>query len=139
MKRSNTTAGRAGGYVLFEVILALTIFAIAVVGLATALNNTIESAATMNLDNSVRIGLRSFIEEIRRKPIADMSATTIDEQLGATYSSTVETINIRGGDGTVLTDLYTLHAKAAYGEGNKEREEIVDLYVYKPATEGNGR
>ncbi|MEI6537851.1 MAG: hypothetical protein WCN98_21085 [Verrucomicrobiaceae bacterium] len=139
MKRSNTTAGRADGYVLFEVILALTIFAIAVVGLATALNNTIESSATMNLDNSVRIGLRSFIEEIRRKPLADMSATTIDEQLGATYSSTVETINIRGGDGTVLTDLYTLHAKAAYGEGNKAREEIVDLYVYKPATEGNGR
>ncbi len=134
-----TTATQAAGYVLFEVILALTIFALAVVGLASALNNIIESSATMNLDNSVRIGLRSFIEEVRRKPIADMSTTTTDDHLGAIYSSTVETLSLKNGDGVALNDLYTLHAKAAYGQGNTAREEIVDLYVYKPATVSGGK
>ncbi len=127
------TSKTRAGYVLFEVILALTIFAIAVVGLATALNNIIESAATMNLDNSVRIGLRSFIEEVRHKPIADMNTTVTDDRLSATYSSTVETLSLKNSDGVALNDLYTLHAKAAYGQGNTAREEIVDLYVYKPA------
>lgn len=124
------------GYVLFEVILALTIFAIVVVGMASTLNNIIESSASMNLDNNIRIGLRSFIEEVRRKPVADMSITTKDEQLGATYSSTVESLSLKNGDGVTLNDLYMLHAKAAYGQGNTLLEENVDLYVYKPATAG---
>ncbi len=124
------------GYVLFEVILALTIFAIAVVGMASTLNNIIESSASMNLDNNIRIGLRSFIEEVRRKPVADMSITTKDVQLGATYSSTVDPLSLKNGDGVVLNDLYTLHAKASYGQGNSVLEETVDLYVYKPATAG---
>lgn len=134
-----TTPTTSGAYVLFEVILALTIFAVSVVGLASSLNNIIECSATMNLDNSARIGLRSFIEEVRRKPIADMTATTTDDHLGATYSSTIETLSLKNGDGVVLNDLYTLHAKAAYGQGNTAREEAVDLYVYKPATTGGGK
>ena len=133
------TSATASAYVLFEVILALTIFAVAVVGLASALNTIIESSTTMNMDNSVRIGLRSFIEEVRRKPVADMNTTTADQQLGATYSSTVETLNLKNGDGVALSDLYTLHAKAAYGQGNNSREESVDLYVYKPAATGGGK
>lgn len=128
------TTATASAYVLFEVILAVTIFALAGLGLATALNNIFESATTMNMDNSVRIGLRSFIEEVRRKPIADMTTTTTDDHLGAIYSSTVETLNLKTGDGVALSDLYTLHAKVAYGQGNNAREESVDLYVYKPST-----
>ncbi len=132
------TSATASAYVLFEVILALTIFAIAVVGLATALNNIIESAAAMNLDNSARIGLRSFIEEVRRKPIADMNTNVTDDVLGATYTSTVETLNLQNTDGVALSDLYTLHAKVAYGQGNTAREESMDLYVYKPAMAAKG-
>lgn len=128
------TSATASAYVLFEVILAVTIFALAGLGLATALNNIFESATTMNMDNSVRIGLRSFIEEVRRKPIADMTTTTTDDHLGAIYSSTVETLNLKTGDGVALSDLYTLHAKVSYGQGNNAREESVDLYVYKPST-----
>ncbi len=139
MRALKTTTTPAAGYVLFEAIIALTIFAVAVVGLATALSSIIESAATMNLDNSVRIGLRSFLEEVRRKPLADMSTTITDDRLGATYSSIVETLSLKNSEGVTLNDLYTLHAKAAYGQGNTAREELVDLYVYKPVTATAGK
>jgi len=58
------------GYILLELIIALTIFAIAVVGLAKSLNTTLEVGNIMNRDYAVRIGLQSFVEEVKRKAIS---------------------------------------------------------------------
>ena len=123
------------GYILFEVILALTLFSLAVLGLANALTTGIQAANILNKENAVRIGLRSFLEEIRRKPSAEMAVTTFDARLQATFSSTLEQLSIKDRNGTVLSDLYLLKAKATFGEGNEAREESVDMYVHKPQTQ----
>jgi Tfp pilus assembly protein PilV len=120
------------GYVLFEVILALTVFAFAVLGLANALNTGIEAAGILNKENDVRIALRSFIEEMRRKPVAEMATEIFDARLQAKLVSTVEELTLKDRNGTALSDLYLLKAQATYGEGNDAREETVDVYVYKP-------
>jgi type II secretory pathway component PulJ len=120
------------GYVLFEVVLALTIFASAVLSLATSLNSALETGVNLNRENAIRMGLRSFIEETRRKEVADMATEARDDRLDVTYSSTVEELSLKNKDGTLLADLYVLHAKASYGEGEAAREETTDLYVYKP-------
>lgn len=126
---------RNGAYILLEVIIALTIFSVAVLGLANALKAGIETASILNRENAVRIGLRSFLEEIRRKPLAEMAASTFDERLQTTFSSTVEKISLRDRNGSVLKDLYVLHATASHGEGSEAQTETVDMYVYKPETE----
>ena len=61
-------------------LLALTIFASAVLGLATALNSALETGVGLNRENAIRMGLRSFIEETRRKEIADMTTQAADER-----------------------------------------------------------
>src|SRR5437773_6466516 len=94
---------RPRGYVLFEVVLALTVFAVAVVGLARSLNSSLETGNILNRENAVRVGLRSFIEETRRKEMADMATEARDDQLGAVYSSTVEELSVKNKDGTVLS------------------------------------
>lgn len=135
---SSTFAGKAqarsGGYILLEVIIALTIFSVAVLGLANSLNTGIETATIINRENAVRIGLRSFLEEIRRKPLAEMAVTTFDERLQTSFSSTVEEISLKDRNGSVLKDLYVLHATASFGEGDQAQVETVDMYVYKPET-----
>lgn len=125
-------------YVLFEVVLALTIFAAAVLSLAGSLNSALETGVNLNRDNAIRMGLRSFIEETRRKELADMATEARDERLDVTYSSTVEELSLKNKDGTVLNDLHVLHAKASYGEGDAAREETVDLYLYKPQISQTG-
>lgn len=120
------------GYILFEVVLALTIFAVGVVGLAGALKNGLETAVMLSKENNIRIGLRSFVEETRRKQLSDMATQATDDQLGVTYTSSVDTLSIKNQDGTVLTDLYVLHAKAEWGEGSDAHDESVDLYLYEP-------
>lgn len=130
----NKLRHKHGGYVLLEVILALTVFAFAVLGLANSLTTGIETANILNRDNAIRISMRSFIEEIRRKPIAEMNAEFFDERLQTKLSSTVEALTINDRNGTVLSDLYVLHVKAVSGEGTDLREESVNLYLYKPAS-----
>ncbi len=122
------------GYILLELIIALSIFAIGVLGLARTLNSSMEVANILNRDQRVRIGMRSFLEEVRRKPLNEMNASITDAATGVTYTSTTEPVSLIMTNGNTMTDLYDLKIVASYTAGNEQREESVDVYVYKPAT-----
>lgn len=124
------------GYLLLELILALTIFSLAVVGLARSLNMAIQTAAILNRENDIRVGLRSFLEEVRRKPLSDMATSYADERLGVTFTSEVDELTLKDKNGSVLRDLYKLHALATYEVGAEQREESVEMWVYKTQSEG---
>ncbi len=134
-------AGRPrSGYILFELIIALTIFAIAVLGLTKSLNTSLEVANILNHDYAVRLGLRSFLEEVKRKSIANMTMTTADPLLDVTYTSQVEPTQITvKSTGQVLTDIYQLTATATYTASGKPREETVVLFLWQPQTEQDRR
>lgn len=121
------------GYILLELVIALTIFSIAVLGLARTLGTSIEVANILNRDNLLRVGMRSFLEEVRRKPLADLATTYADTSTGITYSSSIEPVSLTKTDGSTLTDLYDLKVLASYSVGTELREESVSVYVYKPA------
>jgi len=121
------------GYILLELVIALSMFAIGVLGLARALNTSMEVANILNKDQRVRIGMRSFLEEVRRKPLAEMSTTFTDAASGVTYTSTAERIVLNTTRGGTLSDMYNLKITAAYSVGDEQREETVSVYVYKPA------
>lgn len=121
------------GYILLELIIALAIFAIGVLGLARSLNSSMEVANILNKDQRVRIGMRSFLEEIRRKPLNEMSVSTTDALLGVTYTSSAEPVALTMTRGNTMQDMYNLKIIASYVVGSEQREESVDVYVYKPA------
>lgn len=125
--------GRSG-YILLELVIALSMFAIGVLGLAGALNTSMEVANILNKDQRVRIGMRSFLEEVRRKPLSEMSTTYTDVATAVTYTSSIERLALTTTRGEVLQDLYNLKIVASYAAGNEQREESVDVYVYKTAT-----
>lgn len=122
------------GYILLELIIALSIFAIGVLGLARTLNSSMEVANILNKNQRVRIGMRSFLEEIRRKPLNEMNASITDAATGVTYTSSAEPVSLTMTNGNTMSDLYDLKIIATYAVGNEQREESVDVYVYKPAT-----
>ncbi len=124
---------RRGGYILLELIIALGMFAIGVLGLARALNTSVEVANILNRDQRVRIGLRSFLEEVRRKPLAEMTVSVADAVTGVTYTSSAEPVVLTTTRGGQLSDLYNLTVTASYTVGGETREESVSLYVHKPA------
>jgi type II secretory pathway pseudopilin PulG len=118
----------APAYILLELIIALSIFSIAVLGLANSLSTSVEVSNILNRDNVVQIGMRSFIEELRKKPLADMSTSYTDTALGITYTSKMEQLGFKTQRGETLADLYELQVVATYTFGNEERTDNVRLY-----------
>lgn len=134
------SSSRKAGYILLELIIALSIFAIAVLGLTKSLNTSLEVANILNHDYAIRLGLRSFVEEVKRKSIANMTMTTTDPLLDVTYTSQAEPTQITvKTTGQVLEDIYQLTATATYIVGGKSREESVVLFLWQPQTEQDRR
>ena len=84
--RPSSFSRKGGGYILFELVLALGIFAIAVLGLAKSLNQALETANLLKRDQIIRIGMRNFFEEIRRKG----------------YTTSINKVTVGGGVVTML-------------------------------------
>lgn len=123
----------ARGYILFELVLALTIFAIAVLGLAKSLNQALETANLLKRDQIIRIGMRNVFEELRNKPLAKMSTTINDTAYGITYTSTTEALSLKTTSGSILSDMYKLTIHATSSFDGVPQENTLDVYVYKPA------
>ncbi|MBN8421835.1 MAG: hypothetical protein J0L73_23160 [Verrucomicrobia bacterium] len=121
------------GYILFELVLALTIFAIAVLGLAKALNQALETANLLKRDQIIRIGMRNVFEELRNKPLAKMSTTIADTTYGITYTSSTEALSLKTTNGGILNDMYKLTIHATSSFDGVPQEDTLDVYVYKPA------
>ncbi len=121
------------GYILFELVLALTIFAIAVLGLAKSLNQALETANLLRRDQIIRIGMRNVFEELRNKPLARMTTTILDSTYGITYTSTTEALSLKTTNGGVLSDMYKLTIHATSSFDGVPQEDTLNVYVYKPA------
>ena len=64
-----------------------------------------------------------------------MSASQTDDALGITYTSSTQPVgNLTTTAGSDLPDVYDLKVTASYAVGSDTRQESVDVYVYKPAT-----
>lgn len=124
---------RRRGYILFELVIALTIFALAVLGLAKSLNQALETANLLKRDQIIRIGMRNFLEEIRRKPITSMSTSQMDTTYGITYTSSTEPVALKTTSGSTLGDIYNLTIRATSSFDGVPQEDTLNVYVYKPA------
>ena len=124
---------RRSGYILLELVIALTIFSIAVLGLSQSLTQALAAANTMNKEHAIRIGLKSFLEEARKKTTtSEMAMTTQDDRLGVTYTSTIDDAGLTNKDGKTLSNLYKLTAKATItGVAEDQQPEPVTVYVYQ--------
>lgn len=135
--RSGGQGRRRGGagYLLVELVLALTIFSLSVLGIAQTLHMAIQTAGMLNRESEIRIGLRSFLEEVRRKPLAELTQTYVDQRLGVTFNSTAEELELKDRNGSLLRDLYKLRVAVTFDAEGEPREEAIEVYVYKTKTE----
>ena len=131
LQHRSTRARR--GYILFELVLALTIFSISVLGLAKSLNQALETANLLRRDQIIRIGLRNMFEELRYKPLGQMTTTKTDTTFGITYSTTTEPVSLKTTSGGVLSDMYKLIIHATSTFDGVPQENTLEVYVYKPS------
>lgn len=124
---------RTGGFILLEVVLALMVFSIAVVGLTNSLSGAIDTTTQLQRDHTIQLGLDAILAEARsRDDVDQMELERIESSLGVVFSTEVEKMEeFQNRDGKTLRDLHTLRATAIYQDGSEE-PETVEIYIYKP-------
>ena len=114
-------------------MIALTIFSVGILQMSRHLNEVVGVAKAFNHDQVVRLGMRSFLDEIRKKPLTEISLTQTDVMTGITYTSTTEPVSLKTSRGGILPDMYNLTITASYTTGADLLEDSISIYVYKPA------
>lgn len=128
-----TGRGGAAGYVLLEIIIALTVFAVVVAGLASILHSSLDSANLLRRQAAVRRGLESILVEAKAKPKREeMPGTYKDEGLGLEFRSELEELKWVNRRGLPVKGLYILRAVATDLRASKPLNDFAEVYVYRP-------
>jgi len=127
----------AGGYVLLEIIVALTVFAITVAGLTSVLHASLDSANVLRRSAAIRRGLEALLIEARQKPKREeMVLTATDPALGLEYRSALEELKWINRRGQPVRGLYILRVEArevrAAAGRSLEPIDSAEVYVYRP-------
>ena len=121
------------GYVLLEIIIALTVFAIVVTGLAAALHSSLDAANRLRRQAAVRRGLESILVEAKQKPKREeMLMTQKDDGLGVEYRSELEELKWVNRKRKPVKGLYILRAVATDLRAAKPMHDAAQVYVYRP-------
>jgi type II secretory pathway component PulK len=117
---------------LFEVILAVAVFALVISGLAHSLVTAIEATNAIQRERAVRAGLLSVLREAKIRPRNEMNLDIADEKLGVRYRTEVEELLLTNFDGERLQGMFVLRATATPAGGGEAVEDRLELYVYRP-------
>src|SRR4030095_16416583 len=124
--------GNRHGYVLLEMIIALTVFAIVATGLASALHSSLDASNMLRRQASMRRGLEAILVESKSKSKREeMPMTYRDEALGVEFHSELEELKWINRRRQPVKDLYLPRAIAGdlrEGQLNNNAEG----YVYPP-------
>ena len=121
------------GYVLLEIIIALTVFAVAVTGLAAVLHSRLDASNLLRRQASVRRGLEAILVEAKSKTKREeMIITYRDEGLGLEFKSELEEIKWNNRRGLPVKGLFTLRALATDLRASKPLHDSAEVYVYRP-------
>jgi hypothetical protein len=119
--------------VLLEIIIALTVFAVAVAGLASLLHSSLDSANRLRRQASVRRGLESILVEAKAKPKREeMLINYKDEGLGIDYTSELEELKWVNRRGMPVKGLYILRAVAKDLRAANPLNDSAEVYVFRP-------
>jgi hypothetical protein len=124
--------GGSTGFVLWEILLALTIFCIVALSLTTALQQGAETARLLRQDSQVRHDLESILAETA---ITKLAAAKSEIPLGdqrVRYERQVAQVMAKNSRGQQLDHLWRITVRATWQETNQWRSSQAELIVYQP-------
>ncbi|MCX6964204.1 MAG: type II secretion system protein [Verrucomicrobia bacterium] len=119
------------GFTLFEVLVALGVFAIAVTGLAIGLQSAVEAALSARQRALARFVIESRLAAAMTDPPLD-GKRTIDGATnnGISVVETFEQVELQDTNGQIIPGMWKLQVTAEFGrDPTKEQAEIL---VYRP-------
>ena len=133
MNAGTISHSQRGAYVLLEMIIALTVFAVVVSGLASSLHSSLDAANLLRRQAAIRRGLESILVEAKAKPKREeMALSYRDDALGLEFRSELEELKWINRRGRPVKSLYILRALATDLRASKPLDDTAEVYVYRP-------
>jgi len=123
----------SSAFTLFEVLIALGVFAIAVTGLVVALDSAVQAAIEARDRALARIMLESRLSAAMSVPPPFNGKRVIEarDNNGVRVEETLEAFEAKTTNGTLVPGLWKLTIAADWGEG-KAGKETAEILIYKP-------
>lgn len=126
-----TPRKKHGGWLLMEVIIALSLFSMAVVAYVIALNNTSKLALLTQQEARINIILEGVLIEAATLPELEETKYeyTFDE-FNMRVQVEVQPIQLQNKDGEELNDMWQITVNAQWLEDGQFREETFETWRY---------
>jgi len=121
-----------GAFTLFEVLVALGVFAIAVTGLAIALDSAVMAAFDARERALARMVLESRLSAVLSDPPAGgRRVIEARDNNGVRVEETMEQFEAKTTNGTLVTGLWKLKVTADWDRRDKSKE-TAEILLFKP-------
>ena len=132
LNTENRTLNTCRGFTLFEVLIALGVFAIAVTGLAIALDSAVMAAFEARERALARIVLESRLSAAMSDPPANGHRTIeARDNNGVRVEETLDPFEAKTTNGTLVTGLWKLKVTADWGRPDRSKE-TAEILLFKP-------
>jgi len=120
------------GFVLWEIMLALTIFAVDAVALTTALQQTVETSVLLRDESQVRLEMQNLLAETTSVKVKPGKSELETGDGRVRYEIEIRAVQAKTARGEVLPGLYEIVIKASWKSSGRDRSDSAALVVYQP-------
>jgi len=120
------------GFVLWEIMLALTIFAVVAVALTTALQQTVETSVLLRDESQVRLEMQNLLAETTSVKVKPGKSELETGDGRVRYEREIRAVQAKTARGEVLPGLYEIVIKASWKSSGRDRSDSAALVVYQP-------
>ena len=120
------------GMALFEVMIALTIFAMVAFSLVVALSGSMDAAQKRGEIDAALLGLQNQLALIHASPLIPVDKDLPDDGSGIGYHLTIETMAMQDQKSQPLTGMYRVTVRAKWTSLRQSEDRSLSELVYQP-------
>jgi hypothetical protein len=120
------------GMVLFEVVIALTIFTLVAFSLVLALGTALDTAKLRNEIDAATRGLQNQLALIHRSPVFPMDKDLPDDGSGIQYHLLIEPEHLQDQKKQTVNGIYRATITAKWKSAGQPEDRSVTELIYQP-------
>jgi type II secretory pathway pseudopilin PulG len=123
---------RSQGFVLWEIMLALTIFCVVAVSLTSAVHQIVDTSILLRDEAQVRLELQNLLTESVTAQIKPGKSEVPVGDGRVHYEKVIRVIQAKTALGVVLPNLYEIAIQGSWKASGQERSAHAVIIVYRP-------
>lgn len=121
------------GFILLEVMVAVAIFMIAIVGIMYSIDAMIDTVTEIRMDRHIRFQLETYVRTLRSTTLLEGTPVLEPSNDGVTYLATIEKSLFSNQYGAAITGLWHIKITATYkGPKGEARTKDYEVLAYQP-------